>query len=113
MRDLKDLKALRATLTRGARTFAIVEYEASWCEPCKAFRPRVERASEAFGHRFRFFRFDSDKDERGTVLKGLGLRGIRGLPTLVVYRTGKCPEEIERLVGCASQADLDRMLEKL
>ena len=113
IRDVKTAKALRALLTRRASSFAVVEYEASWCQPCKEFRPRVEKAADAFGERFRFFRFDTDKDEKGTVQKELGLGSIRGLPTVVVYRTGKCPEEIRRLVGCATQADLDRMLEQL
>jgi thioredoxin 2 len=62
----------------------VVDFWAEWCGPCKAMAPFYEQAARELEPDFRFLKLDTDRAPE------LSARyGIRGIPTLIVFRDGK------------------------
>jgi thioredoxin 1 len=80
----------------------LVEFGARWCGPCKALLPILERLAEENVGRVRIAEADIDE------APGLAKRfGIRGAPTVVVFRGGT---EVARHLGVTNRARLLEML---
>lgn len=60
----------------------VVLYWATWCGPCKMFKPVYEKVASTV--EADFYAFDIDQD-----LTAVQDRGIMGVPTVVVYRDGE------------------------
>lgn len=73
----------------------LVDYWASWCEPCKAMAPILELVNEEVIPVAKV-----DVDEQMNLAKG---EGIRSIPTLVLYENGV---EVQRVIGARSKNGL-------
>ncbi len=80
----------------------LVEFGARWCGPCKALLPILERIAAENVGRVRVA--EADIDESPGIAKRFG---IRGAPTVVVFRGGA---EVARHLGVTSRARLLEML---
>jgi len=80
----------------------LVEFGATWCGPCKALLPVLERLADENVGRVRVA--EADIDEAPGIAKRFG---IRGAPTVVVFRGGV---EVARHLGVTSRARLMEML---
>lgn len=80
----------------------IVDFYADWCGPCKIMAPVFdELASEQAGNAL-VLKLDTDRNPQTPQRFG-----IRGIPTLIVFRAGK---ESGRHVGVAPKARLEELL---
>ena len=62
----------------------VVDFWAEWCGPCKMMAPVYERVAAEVEPKMRFLKVDTDREQ------ALAQRyGIRGIPTLMVFRGGK------------------------
>jgi thioredoxin 1 len=68
----------------------VVDFSADWCPPCRVLEPMLDTVASEMPN-VRFLRMDTDA-EPATMVR----LGIRGLPTLVVFRDG---EIVDRIVG--------------
>ena len=82
----------------------VVDIWAPWCGPCHAMAPEYEKAAQATEPRARFLKLNSDNEQQIA-----GRLGIRGIPTMLVYRDGK---EIARTSGARPASDIVRWLEQ-
>ena len=80
----------------------LVDFTASWCGPCKAIAPLLDAALNEYSGRADIVKVDVDK-ARGLAAK----LGIRGVPTLMVYKEGVM---IEKHVGALNKAELDKLI---
>lgn len=69
----------------------VVDFWAPWCGPCRAMAPAYEQAARALEPQVRFLKVNTDQEQ---VLAGR--MGIRGIPTLAIFRGGR---EIARQSG--------------
>ena len=87
-----------------AGTPVFVDFWAPWCGPCRMLAPHVEAAAETYAGRALFAKYNVD--ESSDVANE---NGIRGIPTVLVYKDGKV---IDQRVGAMSRSQLAAFIEK-
>lgn len=83
----------------------LVDFWGPRCQPCLALMPAVEALERAYEGRLRLVKVNAPENRQ--VCRDLR---VLGLPTYVLYRDG---EEVERLTGDPSKADLEAAVKKL
>lgn len=81
-----------------ADRLVLVDFFATWCQPCKMMHPVLEQVKEALGDKVRVIKVDVDKHEQTAAQYG-----IQGVPTLMLFRKG---EILWRQSGLMARADL-------
>jgi thioredoxin 1 len=67
-----------------SETPVLVDFTATWCGPCKALAPIVDQLAEELEGTVKVGKLDVD-DSPGTA----GKYGVRGVPTVMVFRNGE------------------------
>lgn len=81
----------------------LVDFFATWCQPCQAMHPVLEQLKATVGDRLRIIKVDVDRHSDIAAQYG-----IRSVPTLMLFRDG---EELYRESGAMSKADLMALLD--
>lgn len=82
----------------------LVDFWAAWCGPCRMIAPSVEAVAEQFGDKAKVVKMNVD-DNMDTPSR----YGIKGIPTLILFKGG---QEAERVVGAVSRDAIARLVEK-
>lgn len=82
-----------------------VEFSAAWCAPCRVMAPVVEAVARDYAPRLRVLQMDGDANP-ATMAR----LGVRGLPTMLVFRDGAL---VERIVGAVPAAALRARLDRV
>jgi thioredoxin 1 len=82
----------------------LVDFTATWCGPCRQIAPLVEQLATEFEGRAKVVKLDIDESPAAATKFG-----IRGVPTLLVFKDGKV---VGQQVGMAPKARLTQLLEK-
>jgi thioredoxin 1 len=82
----------------------LVDFWAEWCAPCRMLAPTVEAVAEHYVESADVVELNVD-DNPSTA----GRYGIKGIPSLILFRDGK---EVERIVGATSKESISRIIEK-
>ena len=82
----------------------LVDFWAVWCAPCIALTPTIEALAEKYQGTARVVKMNVDDNPAVT-----NRYGIRGMPTLILFKNGK---EEERVLGAVSRDALSRMIDK-
>lgn len=77
-----------------AKTPVLVDVWAEWCAPCRMIAPAVEAVAQQYAGKVKVGKMDADSNMTPSQL------GIRGIPTLLVFRGGKV---VDRIVGAVPQ----------
>ena len=80
----------------------ILRFTASWCEPCKALSKTIDRIDTEVPIQV------IDIDDQPELAQHFNIRSV---PTLVKIDEDK--KEVERMVGMATQSDLDKFINSL
>ena len=82
----------------------MVDFWADWCAPCKMIAPAVEALAEENAGRLRVGKLNVDENPKTATRFG-----IRGIPTLLVFKGG---EVVEQIVGVRSKKDLQKIVDQ-
>ena len=100
-----DDTTINAAIAPGTGVVA-VEFNAAWCGPCRVMAPVVEAAARDYAGRIRIVQVDADANPATQARLG-----VRGLPTMLVFRDGALVDRIVGAVGASAlRARLDRVL---
>ncbi len=69
----------------------LVDFSASWCGPCKALAPTIDKVAEDYKGRIDVYKLDIDNAQESAASLG-----IMSVPTCVFFKDGK---EVERFTG--------------
>lgn len=84
---------------------SVLQFSASWCAPCKQLKPIMDKLSEEYKDKANFYYGDI---EDGAINTG-SASGIRGVPTVIVYKKGV---EVNRKVGGVDQGTMKAFLDE-
>lgn len=68
----------------GSGDLVLVDFFATWCQPCRTMRPILEQVKQMAGDRVRIIKVDVDR--MGTASQ---FYDIRSVPTLMMVRAGQ------------------------
>jgi thioredoxin 1 len=82
----------------------LVDFWAAWCAPCRMMLPTVEAVAAEYKESATIVKLNVDDNP------SISQRyGIKGIPTMILFRGGK---EEERVVGATSKEALSRLVGK-
>jgi thioredoxin 1 len=81
----------------------LVDYWAEWCGPCKMIAPILDEVSQDYAGRLQIAKMNVDEN---TVVPGK--LGIRGIPTLMLFKGG---ELVATKVGALPKAQLTAFID--
>ena len=76
----------------------LVDFFATWCQPCKMMHPVLEQVKAALGDKIRILKVDVDKHGQTAAQYG-----IQAVPTLMLFRNG---QTLWRQSGAMPKSDL-------
>ena len=82
----------------------LVDFWATWCGPCKSIGPVIEELSKEYAGRIKVTKLNVDENPATP-----GQYGVRGIPTLILFKGGKV---LEQIVGAVPKTRLTAMIEK-
>lgn len=86
-----------------ANQLVLVDFFATWCQPCKMMHPILEQLKAAVGDKLRIIKVDVDKHNEIAAQYH-----IQSVPTLMLFRNG---EVLYRNSGVMDKAELMALLD--
>lgn len=102
MEDVSD--ATFESVVLESDTPVLIDFWATWCAPCKAIAPTLEELAKDYDGKVKIVKMNVD-DNPSTP----GKYGVRGIPTLILFKGG---EIVDQLVGAIPKAQIKDLVEK-
>jgi thioredoxin 1 len=94
-----DQQILKASLP------ALVDFWAAWCGPCRSVGPVVEELATEYAGKVKVAKLNVD-DNKDTPAR----YGVRGIPTLILFKDGQV---VDQIVGAVPKARIKELLDKV
>ena len=83
----------------------LVDFWAEWCGPCKMVSPIVEELSNEYNGKVKVAKLDVDSNPKTATNYG-----IRGIPTLLMFKDGSA---VDQIVGAVPKTHIAERLDKI
>jgi thioredoxin 1 len=81
----------------------LVDFWAEWCGPCRMMGPTVDQVAADYSGKVKVGKLDVDSNQQTAARYG-----IRGIPTLLLFKEGKI---VEQKVGAIGKPEFQKMLD--
>ena len=95
-----EAEVLQASMT----TPVLVDFWATWCEPCKTLGPMLEKLAVEYNGAFRLGKVDVDAQQELA-----GMFGVRSIPTAVLLKDG---QPLDGFTGVLTEGELREFLSR-
>ena len=82
----------------------LVDFWAEWCGPCRMLGPTVEAVAKEYASSATVVKLNVDESPAVAARYG-----VRGIPTLILFKDG---QEAERVVGAVPKETISRLIDK-
>jgi len=79
----------------------LIDFTATWCGPCQTIAPFIDQLASEYNGKVKVAKLDIDSSPNTPATFG-----IRGVPTLIVFKGGR---EVARQVGAAPKAKIEAL----
>ncbi|MFY9343555.1 MAG: thioredoxin [Planctomycetota bacterium] len=79
------------TTLQTAKVPVLVDFSASWCQPCKALAPKIDQVAGEYKGKIDVYKIDIDNAQETAASFG-----IQSVPTCIFFREGR---EVDRFLG--------------
>jgi len=84
---------------------ALVDFWATWCAPCRAIAPVVEEMADAYAGKVKITKMNVDENPATP-----GKYGVRGIPTLILFKNGQV---VDQVVGAVPKTQIKALIDKV
>jgi len=84
---------------------AMVDFWAPWCGPCQIIAPLIEELAKEYAGRVKVAKMNVD-DNPATPSR----YGIRGIPTVMIFKDGQV---FDQIVGAVSKSRVEELIKKV
>lgn len=82
----------------------LVDFWATWCAPCKQIAPTIDALADEYAGKVKVGKVNVD-DNQVTP----GKYGVRGIPTIILFKSGAV---VDQIVGQVPKSQLDALIAK-
>lgn len=82
----------------------LVDFWATWCQPCKAIAPILEELSGTYQGKAKIVKLNADENPRTA-----SQYNVRSLPTLLVFKGGKV---VDTQIGAVPKPKIEALLQR-
>ena len=83
---------------------AMVDFWAPWCGPCHVIAPVIEELAKEYAGRLKVAKMNVDENPSTP-----SRYGIRGIPTVIIFKDGQV---FDQIVGAVSKSKVEDMIKK-
>jgi thioredoxin 1 len=84
---------------------ALVDFWAAWCGPCRTVGPIVEELADEYKGKVKVAKLDVDNNKQVA-----SKYGVRGIPTLMLFKDGQV---VDQIVGAVPKSRIKELLDKV
>lgn len=82
----------------------LVDFWATWCAPCKAIAPLIDTIADEYAGKIKVGKVNVDENQATP-----GKYGVRGIPTIILFKNGAV---LEQVVGAVPKSQIDALIAK-
>lgn len=83
---------------------SLIDFWAVWCAPCRALAPVIDEVADQYAGKINVFKMDIDSNPNTPAHYG-----VRGIPTVILFKGGKV---IDQVVGAVPKSALEDLIKK-
>jgi thioredoxin 1 len=86
----------------------LVDFWASWCAPCRALSPLIDRLAEQYAGKVKVGKLNTDDENASDIAARYGINTI---PQVLLFKGGS-DQPVDKIVGALPEANFVKMINR-